>query len=271
MPKFTNPAWDEWEAPPAFATDDLRAGSKALDGGNPCIADPRARHGFLRNASHAAGHYVCECSGFLPDEEEELINLSIASGELAYWEWEEQTEAGLLPNATTLEAMKEADEMMRHPSPWETFQPNESLQKALDRNKEFREGQKHQQEEFDKLWASTVLAEESDPHGIEQHAPGAKLDAGKNRLGLVLGEFSNALWAVGLVGTKGARKYTDSGWLEVPNGEERYTDAMLRHWVKEQTEGEMDMDTHFLHAAHTAWNALARLELMLRNRGLRNE
>jgi len=27
----------------------------------PCKTDPRAPHGFLRNASHNAGRYVCEC------------------------------------------------------------------------------------------------------------------------------------------------------------------------------------------------------------------
>ena len=37
-----------------------------------------------------------------------------------------------------------------------------------------------------------------------------KLDNGKNRLGLVLGGFSHALWLVGCVGTFGADKYTES-------------------------------------------------------------
>jgi len=107
--------------------------------------------------------------------------------------------------------------------------------------------------------------EEVDPNGIDQHAPGAKLDQGKPRLSLVLGAFGLALAEVGQVGTAGAIKYTDYGWLSVPNGEERYTDALLRHVFRE-TEGEIiDPDSGLLHAAHTAWNALARLELMLRH------
>jgi len=83
------------------------------------------------------------------------------------------------------------------------------------------------------------------------------------RLGLVLGAFANALVEVGKVGTYGAQKYTDNGWLDVPNGEARYTDALLRHIFAETNEPN-DPDTDLRHAAHAAWNALARLELMIR-------
>lgn len=106
---------------------------------------------------------------------------------------------------------------------------------------------------------------ESDPHGKDQHETGAKLDAGKPRLGLVLGAFANALVEVGKVGTYGAQKYTDNGWLDVPNGKARYTDALLRHILAETNESH-DSDTNLHHAAHAAWNALARLELILRKR-----
>ena len=105
---------------------------------------------------------------------------------------------------------------------------------------------------------------EQDPNGLDQHSPGAKLDAGKNRLGLVLGGFPRALWAVGEIGTYGANKYTDNGWMSVENGIHRYTDAMYRHNLKESMGEERDLDTDYLHAAHAAWNALARLELKLR-------
>jgi len=107
-----------------------------------------------------------------------------------------------------------------------------------------------------------------DPLGKDQHDTGAKLDAGKPRLGLVLGGFTRALTEVGKVGTKGAAKYTDFGFLEVPNGIDRYTDAMQRHWLTEYIE-EYDMGTiedpgtEELHAACVAWNALARLELIM--------
>lgn len=104
---------------------------------------------------------------------------------------------------------------------------------------------------------------ELDPTGRAAHEPGAKLDAGKPRCTLVLGGFSRALEHVAKVGTFGAAKYTDNGWRTVPNGEERYTDALWRHLLQEAQGIECDPDSGLLHAAHTAWNALARLELML--------
>jgi hypothetical protein len=99
-----------------------------------------------------------------------------------------------------------------------------------------------------------------------QHVGGAKLDAGKVRAGLVLGDFAKALQAVAQVGTMGATKYTDSGWLQTPNGRARYTDAMLRHYLAEAAGETHDSQSGIAHAAHLAWNALARLELMLRER-----
>lgn len=105
---------------------------------------------------------------------------------------------------------------------------------------------------------------ERDPNGKNPHDGGAKLDAGKNRLGLVLGGFARALTEVGRVGTYGAGKYTEDGWITVPDGDARYTDAMLRHLLAEMRGEDVDPDTGLLHAAHTAWNALARLDLMLR-------
>lgn len=105
---------------------------------------------------------------------------------------------------------------------------------------------------------------ERDPYDMDPHAPGAKLDAGKNRVGLVMTGFPRALLAVGDVATYGANKYTRDGWVSVPEGVERYTDAMYRHQLAEGCGELVDRDSKLLHAAHAAWNALARLELMLR-------
>lgn len=104
---------------------------------------------------------------------------------------------------------------------------------------------------------------EHDPTGRGAHEPGAKLDGGKIRAGLVLGGFSRALEQVARVGTFGAAKYTDNGWRSVPNGQERYSDALYRHLLQEAQGQDCDPDSGLLHAAHTAWNALARLELIL--------
>lgn len=109
----------------------------------------------------------------------------------------------------------------------------------------------------------STIPGESDPHGIAAHAPGAKLDAGKVRPSLIIGPMSRALLAVAEVGTFGARKYSDGGWQHVPCGIARYTEAMDRHRLKEGFEPN-DVDSGLAHAAHLAWNALARLELMIR-------
>lgn len=103
----------------------------------------------------------------------------------------------------------------------------------------------------------------------KQHAPGVKMDYGKNRLGLVLVGFSNSLKAVGEIGTFGAKKYTEHGWRKVENAEERYTDAMFRHLFPDDEEL-YDEESGFLHAAHAAWNSLARLEFILKNKPLVN-
>jgi hypothetical protein len=103
---------------------------------------------------------------------------------------------------------------------------------------------------------------EHDPGGLKPSDPGAKLDAGKTMAG-VLADFPRALKAVAEVGTFGAKKYSRGGWQSVPRGVERYTDAMWRHLLEESI-SEFDVDSGLRHAAQVAWNALARLELMLR-------
>jgi len=104
-----------------------------------------------------------------------------------------------------------------------------------------------------------------DPNGLDNHAPGAKADSLKIRPFLVLGAFANALKAVSEVGTFGANKYIDNGWLQVPNGIERYSEAELRHWLDMQTGEVFDRESGLLHQAHKVWNGLAALELILRS------
>lgn len=120
----------------------------------------------------------------------------------------------------------------------------------------------HAAEEKKRL-AMNTYGVDKDPDGIDQHMPGAKLDAGKIRMNLIMSGFSRALVEVARVGTYGANKYTDNGWKAVDNGIERYTDAMYRHLMAENEEIR-DRESDLLHAAHAAWNALARLELLLR-------
>lgn len=104
---------------------------------------------------------------------------------------------------------------------------------------------------------------ESDPTGRKPSDPGAKLDNGKPRTGLVVFGFAKALDEVAKVGTFGANKYCVNGWKSVPQGVDRYSDALMRHLLAEAAGEEKDQDSELLHAAHAAWNALARLDLML--------
>jgi len=109
---------------------------------------------------------------------------------------------------------------------------------------------------------------EKDPHGLDPHAPGAKLDEGKPMAGILM-EFGLALLEVAKVCTHGAQKYSRGGWQHAEDGVNRYTDAMVRHCLKEYME-DRDKDSGLLHASQVAWNALARLELMLRDKADRN-
>ena len=98
---------------------------------------------------------------------------------------------------------------------------------------------------------------EADPNGKSAHEPGSKLDDGKNMVGLVMQGFRRALLGVSRVGTFGAKKYTKNGWKEVPDGYDRYQDALYRHLLAEG----LDEQSGLPHLYHAAWNLLAMIEL----------
>ena len=79
--------------------------------------------------------------------------------------------------------------------------------------------------------------------------------------------FPNALLAVAMVSKFGATKYnvpySDKNWKAVEEGYERYSDADGRHLLGDAIDGLYDPDSDLLHAAHHAWDALARLQLLL--------
>lgn len=109
------------------------------------------------------------------------------------------------------------------------------------------------------------MASERDPHGLDQHQTGAKVDAGKIRMHLVTGGMARAITEVAKIATFGAAKYTDNGWINVPDGFRRYEDAQQRHAAKRHMGEELDTDSGLLHLAHEAWNALAKLDLYIRD------
>lgn len=109
-----------------------------------------------------------------------------------------------------------------------------------------------------------VSEKEIDPHGTDPHAAGAKLDGNKPEPELIQRGMARALNAIAEVGTFGAHKYSRDGWMSVPEAQRRYTNAMYRHLSAEHRGELVDRDSGALHAAQVAWNALARLELILR-------
>lgn len=109
---------------------------------------------------------------------------------------------------------------------------------------------------------------EADPKGLTPQAPGAKLDAGKvDVLRGAVQYFPNALREVARVSELGAAKYSWKGWASVPDGIRRYGAALLRHILYDDPfatdDGPGGLGVSVLHATQVAWNALARLELIL--------
>lgn len=115
---------------------------------------------------------------------------------------------------------------------------------------------------YDMCTEKVKVQDEKDPYGLDQHQSGAKLDQGKLRPALVLGNFPYALEAVTQVGTYGANKYTGNGWKSVPNGLERYHDAAMRHWLKYMSGDRINFeDGEVSHLAQVIWNLMSVYEL----------
>ena len=94
-----------------------------------------------------------------------------------------------------------------------------------------------------------------------------KYDAGKpSAYRGAISYFPRAIREVSAISTFGAAKYDWNGWEQVPDGLARYSDAMVRHLLSEAAGETVDPDSGLLHAAHAAWGALARLELILREK-----
>lgn len=94
-----------------------------------------------------------------------------------------------------------------------------------------------------------------------------KLDAGKAPVyqGFIK-YFPRAIESVANVSRFGYQKYGSwGGWLSVDDGFNRYMDAKCRHMIDEAKGEDKAQDSQLLHAAHEAWGAMARLELMLQD------
>ena len=93
---------------------------------------------------------------------------------------------------------------------------------------------------------------------------GVKYDQGKPRPDLILGAMARAVLEVSKVAAFGAEKYSDDNWILVDQKVKRYRDAKGRHMLLGAIES-TDSESGLSHLAHEAWNALALLEIHLRD------
>lgn len=93
---------------------------------------------------------------------------------------------------------------------------------------------------------------------------GMKYDGDKPRMDLLLSGCPNALEQVAQILTFGAKKYAAHSWQTVPQGDERYLAALLRHLTAHSKGEANDPESGMSHLAHAACNALFILELEAR-------
>jgi len=124
-------------------------------------------------------------------------------------------------------------------------------------------------ERFDEVWreyqANNSLADDGRAE-VGESIPelGRKDDRGKPEMFRgIFRQFPRALRAVAACSSHGAVRYGWENWKRVPEGFERYSDAMVRHLAAESEETPFDHDSGEHHASHVCWNSLARLELLL--------
>ena len=101
-------------------------------------------------------------------------------------------------------------------------------------------------------------------------ATAAKYSKTPVALGCIL-RFPRAVQEIAKVSVFGCQKHQapmgSMGYVDVPDAENVYREAESRHLVAEAIEGPVNkQDGDLLHKAQKAWNALADLEVYLRNR-----
>ena len=90
---------------------------------------------------------------------------------------------------------------------------------------------------------------------------GSKSDEGKTKMSLLMVGFGSCVMDVAKVLTFGALKYPkpplDDNWRDVPNGKQRYQDALYRHLHAVLVDSEwVDEESGLPHFAHAITNIL---------------
>ena len=95
----------------------------------------------------------------------------------------------------------------------------------------------------------------------------AKFDKDKQRPDLLLAGCPAAIADMVAVLTSGAVKYSAHSWRNVPDAQERYRAAMLRHVLAFCSGEDTDTESGHPHLAHVAVNAAFLLEFRAANHG----
>lgn len=80
-----------------------------------------------------------------------------------------------------------------------------------------------------------------------------KHDCGKPRMDLLPFE---ALERVAMIMTYGAAKYSENAWRTIPDAQQRYTAALMRHLSKHMQGELIDPESGLSHIDHMACNAV---------------
>lgn len=117
---------------------------------------------------------------------------------------------------------------------------------------------------------SSIDTEEEDKEEAEEELKGVKTDSSKVDISVLFKQFPRALTAVAEASAYGHQKYIEHdldmlNFTRVENAESRYRGALMRHERDRYTEGYLDSESNLPHIYHKAWNALAELEMHLKN------
>lgn len=86
--------------------------------------------------------------------------------------------------------------------------------------------------------------------GLSPKALGAKHDQGKLLFGCLTQGLAPVLKGVAAILTFGAKKYSRDSWQDVPNGKQRYHDAMERHLNAYNSGENFDKESGLHHMLH---------------------
>lgn len=97
---------------------------------------------------------------------------------------------------------------------------------------------------------------------------GVKLDNEKPKLADMLFCFQEVLPELCKIYEFGTNKYGEGNWKKVENGENRFKNALIRHFLSDK---KYDDETGVLETAHVAYNALMILWFELQERAIESK